>query len=138
MRRDTIATATSLLLMCGSVALWRDLFFFSKVVYLPPWTASLPGPIYTPMYLAFLCLLPSALLTSSLSAAVRATAVVVALAPLPALALYFAGAQSSGVGLWIDILFNYAWVIGVHCALPAVILFVARAIGRAMKERADG
>ena len=138
MRRDTVATATSALLLGGAVVLWQDLFFFSKVVYLPAWTASLPSPIYTPAYLAFLCLLPAALASSTLSAAVRATVVAVGIAPLPALVLYASNAQSSGLELWANVLFNYAWVLGFHCALPAAVLLVVRSIGRAVKERADG
>jgi hypothetical protein len=133
MRRDTAATITSALLLGGSVLHWQSLFLFSKVVYLPAWTAYLPSPIYTPAYLAFLCLLPATLASSTLRAAFRAVVIAVLSAPLPALALYAANGQPWRLELWANVLFNYVWVLGFHCAVPAAILLVARSVGRVVK-----
>jgi hypothetical protein len=125
-------------LLATAVLIWRDLFFFDKVVYLPAWTASLPSPIDTPRYLAFLCLLPAALLTSTLPAAIRAVAWALLLAPLPVLVVYLVNDPSTGADLWFNTAFHYAWVVGFHCLAPALLLLVARAVARAVKGRVGG
>ena len=138
MRRDLIATSSSVMLLAVSVLVWRDLYFFSKVIYLPTWTASLPGPINTPAYLATLCLLPAAFISSTRGAAARAVAWAVLVAPLPALGVYAISTSTSGVDLVLNSVFNYGWVVGFHCLFPALVLVALRVAASAIKERADG
>ena len=138
MRRDHIATITSAALLSTTIVIWRDLFFFSKVAYLPAWTASLPSPIDTPRYLAFLCLMPAALFTSSLSAAFRSVAWALLLGPLPALIVYLASGTATGLNSWFNAAFNYAWVIGFECLAPALVLLASRAVAHTVKGRVGG
>lgn len=138
MRRDLIATITSTALLAAAVVTWRELFFFSKAVHLPTWTTNLPSPIDTPRYLAFLCLLPAALFASTLSAAIRAIAWAVLLAPLPALVAYLASGSATGPDRWLNAAFNYAWVIGFNCLVSALILVAARALVLAAKRCIGG
>lgn len=138
MRRDHIAIITGAAMLATSVIVWHDLFLFSKVVRLPGWAASLPSPINTPRYLAFLCLLPGAFFTSTLSAAIRAVAWTVLFAPLPALVVYLASAAATGAVLWFNAAFNYAWVVGWHCLAPALAVLTTRAVARGIKRRVAG
>ena len=126
MRRDLITTSFSAVLLAVSILVWRDMYFFSKVVYLPTWTASLPSPINTPAYLAVLCLLPAAFISSTRGAAVRAVAWAVLVAPLPALGVYATSTSTSGVNLVLNTVFNYGWVVGFNGRVPALVLLARR------------
>ena len=138
MRRDLITTSFSAVLLAVSILVWRDLYFFSKVVYLPTWTANLPSPINTPAYLAVLCLLPAAFISSTRGAAVRAVAWAVLVAPLPALGVYATSTSTTGVNLVLNTVFNYGWVVGFNCLVPALVLLGLRVAASAIKERTDG
>jgi hypothetical protein len=138
MRRDHVAILTSLLLLAVAIVVWRDLFLFSKVLHLPAWTSSLPDPINTPAYLAALCLMPAAFISSTLPAAVRAATWSVLGAPLPALGLAAIGDSIRDVDVLLNSLFNYAWIVGFHCLVPAVALLAVRVAARVIKERAGG
>jgi len=138
MPRHHLATIASAALLSVSVFVWRDLFFFSKVAHLPAWTAILPIPINTPAYLAFACLIPAAFIPSTASGAARALAWAIAFSPLPALIMYIASTVTSGTDLWLNAAFNYAWVVGFHCFLPALGLFAVRALAAAIKGRVGG
>lgn len=137
MRRDLITTSLSVALLAVSVLVWRDLYFFSKVVYLPTWTAGLPSPINAPAYVAALCLLPAAFISSTPGAAVRAVAWAVVVAPLPALGVYATSASSFGVNLVLNTVFNYGWIVGFNCLVPALVLLGLRVAASAIKERID-
>jgi hypothetical protein len=138
MRRDPITTCFSAVLLATSILVWRDLYFFSKVVYLPTWTANLPSPINTPAYLAVLCLLPAAFISSTRGAAIRAVIWAVLVAPLPALGVYATSTSSSGINLVLNTVFNYGWVIGFNCLVPALVLLGLRVAASSIKERTDG
>lgn len=138
MHRNRVATITSAALLAAMVLIWRDLFFFAKVVFLPAWTASLPSPIDTPRYLAFLGLLPAAFFTSSLFAAVRAVAWALLVAPLPALVVYLAGETTTGADPWFNAAFHYVWIVAFHGLAPALLLLAARAAACAVKRRVAG
>ncbi len=124
--RDGVATWASALLLGGAMLAWRDLFFFAKAVYIPAWAEGLPGQLHLPAYMAFLCLLPASFATLKLPAAIRATVSAVCVAPLPALALHTFVQAASGLDWRGNVLFNYVWAIGFHCALPAALLLVVR------------
>lgn len=134
MRLNNFATFTSAALLATSIFIWRDLFFFSKTVHLPAWTAVLPSPINTPLYLAFFCLLPAAFLTSTLSTAIRATAKAIFLAPLPTFFFLLLSQVGFDIVELVGVLFTYVWVVGFNCLAPALLLVAARAIASAVKR----
>ena len=138
MRRDLITTSFSAVLLAASILVWRDMYLFSKVVHLPTWTASLPSPINTPAYLAVLCLLPAAFISSTRGSAVRAVALAVLVAPLPAIGVYATSTSTSGVNLVLNTVFNYGWVVGFNCLLPALVLLGLRVAASVIKERTYG
>jgi hypothetical protein len=133
MRLNNFATFTSAALLATSIFIWRDLFFFSKTVHLPAWTAVLPSPIDTPLYLSFFCLLPAAFLTSTLSTAIRATAKAIFLAPLPTFFFLILSHVGFDIVQLVGVLFTYVWVVGFNCLAPALLLVAARAIASAVK-----
>lgn len=134
---DYLAIVASAALLAVSIVVWRDLFFFSKVVHLPEWATNLPSPIYTPAYLALVCLVPATFIPSTVSRAVRAVAWAVAISPIPALFVYIVGAAPRGADFWLNALFNYSWVVGFHCLVPALALLAVRGVARTIKGR-DG
>ena len=139
MHRDAITTAISALLLCGAMLLWQDLFLFSKVVHLPSWTDHLPRPINTAAYLAFVCLMPVALATTTLVRAVCAQTLVLVVAPLPAVALYAASREpGSNFELLANTSFQYLWMVGFHCLVPAVILLAVRFVARTVRRVVSG
>lgn len=132
MRRDLIAICSSVVLLAVSVLVWRDLYFFSKTVHLPAWTASLPDPIHTPAYLAVVCLLPAAFISSTLRSAARALAIAVLVAPLPALGVYVIS-KPAGADLLMNTVGNYGFIICYHCFLPASGLLALRVAANSVK-----
>ncbi len=138
MRRHHLAIVSSAALLSVSIFVWRDLFFFSKIVHLPTWTAMLPSPVNTPAYIAFVCLVPAAFIPSTPSGAARALAWAVVFAPLPALIVYITRTMTSDPGSWLNAAFNYAWVVGFHCFLPALGLLAFRALAAVIKGRVGG
>jgi hypothetical protein len=113
MRLNNFATYTSAALLATSIFIWRDLFFFSKTAHLPAWTAVLPSPINTPLYLAFFCLLAAQSWTTLERRWLRADAQLVRMslrpaAPNPEVAVHTSPqvvVAASAIGL-----FNYARV----------------------------
>ena len=136
--RNNIALAVSLALLSVSIAVWREWFLFSKVVYAPEWSFFLPVLVRAPAFAVFVCLLPAALLPATPSGAARAMSGAVVFSPLPALIMYIASTVTSGTDLWLNAAFNYAWVVGFHCFLPALCLFAVRALAAAIKGRGGG
>lgn len=103
---------------------WRDLFFFSKFVTLPEWALHLPYPLSAPAYLAGLSLLPSTLIPSGLKAASKAIAFNLVLSPILGLmvAAFEFPTKMPLIDILLNIVFNYIWAVGFHCALPAMVL----------------
>ncbi len=135
MYRNYLAIIASATLLSVSILIWRDMFLFSKVVYLPTWTAILPSPINTPVYVAFVCLLPAAFIPSTPQGAAHSLVWTVLFSPSLALIAYVAGTISPDSNLWLNAAFNYAWVIGFHCFLPALGLFAVRILAAVVKRR---
>jgi hypothetical protein len=127
MKRSQAASIASTLLLSAAIVIWIDLFAFSKTVHLPAWTSVLPMPMMTPAYLAFICLIPAAVVASSLKNACVAVTKSVLLSPLAAMAAYALNPAYQDRFLPINLLFNYVWIVLFNCLLPAMLLVGARA-----------
>ena len=83
-RTEWLAAALSGALLSIAVWLYPELFLFSKTVVLPAWAKGLPYGLYAGAYLAFVALLPIALLAMSKRRLLGWYLVLVAIATLPA------------------------------------------------------
>lgn len=136
--KTMVVTTISALLLSCTMVLWQDLFLFAKSIHLPTWAKSLPSPVFAPSYLAFLCLIPAALFSPTLSTALRAVLITLCVSPLPALMLYANQPRwSLRHDLWVNLLFNYVWMIGFFCLLPAIVLLLARFIWQVVKQAVE-
>lgn len=124
--RNLFALASSLAALAAAMLAWPELFLFGKVVMLPAWAEALPSPVNTGAYLAFLCLIPAALLTDTFANAARATAAAVAVAPLFAVASWAFDPMHHDGSLGTNLAFHYLWVVVFSLLVPAAILLVVR------------
>ncbi|MGN7917685.1 hypothetical protein [Lysobacter sp. 22409] len=137
MKRNTVGFLLSLSALSIAVFVFRDIYLFSKVSIRPDWAQFLPTWLGVSDFIGLLCLAPAALMPERLKSVAAALAKCVFLAPLPVLIVYSNDHAHSG--LWMNLLFNYGWV-GLHCLIPAVMLFVVRGIvdgSRALAKRAS-
>ena len=112
----------SLLFLSLAMVFWSDLFLFSKTVRLPEWAESLPSPINAPKYIAFLCLIPAVLFASTLANASAQISKIIIIASIFPVLIYTFKTNSHGINLVYNVIFQYLWVIGWNCLLPALIL----------------
>lgn len=127
-KRGKLSAIVSTTLLAAAMVIWPEMFNYAKVVYFSAWTKLLPFSIDTPAYLALICLLPAAIAPARPADAQRAIAVAVLLAPVFATAVYatrFAAVERYFV---TNTVFNYFWIVFVHCAIPALILMLMRAV----------
>jgi hypothetical protein len=110
------------------MVIWVDLFIFSKVVYLPAWANVLPAPILAPAFLAFVCLIPAAVVPDTLGGARWAVARSVLLSPLTAIAAYALNPANQDRFLPANAIFNYLWIVLFHCLVPALLLVIVRGV----------
>ncbi|ALN64899.1 putative membrane protein [Lysobacter antibioticus] len=137
MKRNTVGFLLSLLALSVAVIVFRDSYLFSKVSIRPPWAEFLPGWLGVSDFIGLLCLAPAALLPERLKSAAAALATCVLLAPVPVLIAY--SNYHAHAIVWMSLLFDYCWV-GLHCLIPAVMLFIVRGIvdgSRALAKRAS-
>ena len=137
MRKDAhhICSLLSFLLLSLAVALWPELFFFSKWVHLPAWAELLPTPINAPMYVALACLTPSVVTSKSTKQATSSAIRVVLAAPLLGLLLCALPPQGSFFEFIANTVFNYLWAIGYNCLLPLAALLCARGAWQLVASR---
>jgi hypothetical protein len=128
MNRNRIAFIASTFLLSAAILIWVELFTFSKVANLPEWAKVLPTPIMAPAYLAFVCLIPAAVVADSLKSACLAVTKSVQLSPLAAIAAYALNPAYHDRFLLANVLFNYVWIALFHCFLPALLLVCVRAV----------
>ena len=118
----------SYLLLSAVIAIWSDLFLFSKNVYLPNWTKLLPSPIDTPRYMAFLCLLPVVITAQTFLEATKSAGKVVLMAPLLGIAVWAikTSREIQAPGeipfLFINMPYHYVWVVLWQLLLPLALL----------------
>jgi hypothetical protein len=118
----------SLLLLSLAMILWSDLYLFSKTVRLPEWATTLPSPINVAMYATFLCLIPVVLFSSTLANASTQLSKIILIASIFPILIYIFKTNSQDIKLVFNVIFQYLWVIGWSCLLPALILLGIRAI----------
>jgi hypothetical protein len=126
--RNNISLLISLLMLSLVMGIWSDLFLFSKTFNFPSWAKNFPWPVYIPSYLVFICLIPAALLSNSLSGLGRAIGVSGCVAPLVPLMIYVFSPSNQNKHIMANFFINYLWIVFVHCLLPALILFLIRAL----------
>jgi hypothetical protein len=107
---------------------WSNIFLFAKTVLLPSWAESLPSPIDAPKCVAFVCLIPALLYTSTLAKAAKNIAAIVLIASIFPVLIYIFKTNSQDIHLLFNVAFQYIWVIGWNCLLPALALLGIRAM----------
>lgn len=136
MNRNRIAFFASLAALSAAMVIWGDLFRWSKVAYLPEWAKALPAPLMLPSYLTFVCLLPAAFGTDSLTSARAAVLKSVLLAPFAAVVAYALNPLHQDFSLIPNALFHYVWIVLFFCVLPAVfVVFIHAVIEFALKRK---
>lgn len=118
----------SLALLSLAMVVWSDLYLFAKTVQLPDWADLLPSPIDAPKYIAFLCLIPAILFSSTLADAATNISKIILIASIFPVLIFIFKTNSHGIVLIYDMIFQYLWVIGWNCLLPALILLALRLI----------
>lgn len=121
----------SLLFLSGAMVFWSDLYLFAKTVRLPEWAESLPSPINVPKYIAFLCLIPAILFANTFTNAFAQISKIILIASIfPVLIFIFKINSRSMELIYIiyNVIFQYLWVIGWNCLLPAIVLLGVHAI----------
>ena len=122
-RTEWLAAALSGALLSIAVWLYPELFLFSKTVVLPAWAKGLPYGLYAGAYLAFVALLPIALLAMSKRRLLGWYLVLVAIATLPVSLVQHWDPSAS----WLQTFGNctadylYATLMIVSCALLAAL-----------------
>ena len=135
LNRNQLALSASVIALSVAMVVWADLFTFSKVVQLPQWAKALPWPMFAPSFLAFACLIPAAFGTDTFANACKAVTFSVLGCPLAAVVVYALNPLYQDRFLPANVLFNYFWVIGFHCLIPALLLVAARAIFYFTRQR---
>lgn len=125
---QSICFVVSLVLLSFVMVFWSDLFLFAKTVRLPAWVESLPSPINAPKYFVFLCLIPALLFANTLADASAQISKIILISAIFPVLIYIFKTNSQGVNLLYNLIFQYLWVIGWSCLLPAFILLGLRAI----------
>lgn len=138
MNRNFVAFIASTLLLSAAMIIWVDLFTFSKVVYRPAWAKVLPMPRMVPAYLAFVCLIPAAVVASTPKDALLAVTKSFLLSPLAAIAAFALNPAHQYWFLPINMLYNYVWIVLFHCILPALLLVSARGIFHYVRKHKHG
>lgn len=123
--RTLLCVASSLVLLGAAMLTWPDLFVLRKYLMLPAWTHILPSPWAAGTYLSAAALLPVVWGVSGLARAAKATAMVVALAPLVLLA-FFALRVPLDARFVPSLVFNYIFVGVVRLCVPALALLALR------------
>jgi len=137
-KRNLLAAFASLLPLAAAMLMWGDLFLWAKVLHIPDWLNALPAPLLFPAYLAFLCLLPAALLADELVAAGVAVALAVLVAPLFAVAAYALQARHQDGALLANMAFHYCWIVLFFCVVPALLVLLFRAALDWIRRRRAG
>jgi len=128
LNRNQLALGISIVALSVAMVVWVDLFIFSKVVHLPQWADALPLPILAPSFLVFFCLIPAAFGPDSFKSACHAIIFSLLVCPIAAVISYAVNPLYQDWFLPANALFNYFWVIGFHCLVPAMLLLAVRAI----------
>ncbi|WP_024929234.1 hypothetical protein [Methylophilus sp. OH31] len=128
LNRNQLALGISIFALSVAMVVWVELFTFSKVVHLPQWADALPWPILAPSFLVLLCLIPAAFGTHTFANACKAIIFSLLVCPLVAVVAYALNPLYQTRFLPANALFNYFWVIGFHCLVPAMLLLAVRAI----------
>lgn len=137
LNRNQLALSASIVALSVAMVVWVDLFTFSKVVHLPQWADALPWPIFTPSFLALVCLVPAAFGTDAFASACKAVIFSLMVSPLAAVVACALNPFYQDRFLPANAVFNYFWVIGFHCLIPAVLLLAVRAILYFTRKRFD-
>ena len=112
-------------MLAGAMLLWPELYVFSKIMTIPDWANYLPSPVNTGAYLATLSLLPVAWGLARFRQAVKATLLVVLVAPvLPIITHVLTTGPTDYSGQIV--LFNYVFVLCISVAAPTLVLLVLR------------
>ena len=122
--RNQLPILLSVTSLAIAMAVWPELFLWSKVVHLPRWAEFLPTPIFSGAYVSLLCLLPAAFLTESFAGAKRALLFTVAITPAAAVATYALNPIHLNKYLPFNAVFHYLWVI-LFCLLPPAVILGA-------------
>ena len=138
MNRNGMSTIVSLLLLTAVMAIWENLFNFSKTIQLPGWAELLPSPIDAPRYLVLFCLMPAAFIPTTLHLAVKGVGISVVFAPLLAVGIFASDPGQHGSFLVSNVLFNYGWIVLFDCAIPALLLLAVRISVSFLYARARG
>jgi len=138
MNRDRISMLTSLALLSATMVIWADIFNFSKIVHLPGWAEHLPNPINAPAYMTLLCLVPAALVSTSVQRAALGVAASIFIAPLFAVAAYLLNPIHQNAYFFVNALFSYAWIVLFHCAVPSLLLLAIRASAHYIRAKQSG
>lgn len=121
---QSVSFVVSLLLLSIAMICWPALFLFAKSVHLPAWAESLHSPINTPKYIVFLCLIPVAFSNSKLlNIGLRLSKIILIASIIPVIS-YILETNSQDIRLIYNVIFQYLWVIGWNCTLPALALLV--------------
>lgn len=121
---QSVSFVISLLSLSFAMACWPNLFLFAKSVHLPAWAESLSSPINAPKYVTFLCLIPLAFSQSKLfNTGIRLSKIIL-LASIVPVVFYILETSSQDIRLIYNVIFQYFWVIGWNCTLPALALLV--------------
>ena len=128
LNRNQLALGISIFALSLAMVVWVDLFTFSKVVHLPQWADALPLPIFAPSFLVLFCLIPAAFGTDSFKSACQAIIFSLLVCPLAAVVAYALNPLNQTRFLPANAIFNYFWVIGFHCFIPALLVLMTRAI----------
>lgn len=135
LNRNQLALGISIVALTVVMIVWVDLFTFSKAVHLPQWADALPWPIFAPSFLVFFSLIPAAFGTDTFANAYKAIIFSLLVCPLAAVVAYALNPLYQTRFLPANALFNYFWVIGFHCLVPAMVLLAVRAIVYFTRQR---
>ena len=138
MNRDRLSMLASLALLSATMVIWADIFNFSKIVHPPEWAQYLHNPINAPTYLTLLCLVPVALVSTSVQRAALSVAASIFIAPLFAVAAYGLNPIHQNAYLFANALFSYAWIVLFHCVVPALFLLGIRASAHFVRAKISG
>jgi hypothetical protein len=137
--RTQVAVTLSVLILAMAILMWPDIFLFSRVYNRPSWfwLKWVPSLYTASDCIGLLGLIPAAILPPTLHLAGRALTTATFVVPVTAV-LVFVGnnrASSSALQLISNALFNYAWVLGTTCLIPALLLFTLRAAASFLVSR---
>lgn len=126
MNRNTIGFSISVFALSLAILCFVDIFVFSKVIHVPDWAFSLPGPLFLTHYIVAVCLIPVVVLSNGFRMAISNVIATIMSAPILGLIIFSVSADWQGY-FFSGLTINYLWIVFFHCFPPAIALLGLRA-----------